>query len=371
MKILVTGSNGFVGKNLISTLKLLSQYEILTFDRTNRMDDLKGLVEKADVIVHLAGCNRSENESDFKTINIGLTEYIASLLSRTTTPKKILFSSSTQVGNTSIYGYSKEGAEKILESITNPLVTKFIFRLPNIFGKWSKPNYNTVVATFCYNLSRNLPVVVNPSSNQVTFVYVDDVVRSFIEHINGTSTSVEVTPSFKLTIPELYERLLDIHESRQKYKVVNVGDQLTTYLLATYNYFLPNDKRNVPADKKVDQRGWLFEFVKSQSSGQIFISETNPGFTRGNHWHHTKVEKFCVIQGRGTIKFRSIFDGVVTQHEVSGENIQIIDIPTGHTHSITNTGPDKMITIFWASEIFDPNRPDTYFEEVEQKNEKT
>lgn len=366
-KILITGSNGFVGKNLLTTLKLVPDFEVFTFDRTNKVEDLKGLVEKSDVIVHLAGCNRSESESDFKKINVGLTEQIAGLLNNSTTPKKVLFSSSTQAGNSSVYGETKEGAEKILQNIQNPLISKSIFRLPNIFGKWSKPNYNTVVATFCYNLSRNLPITVNPSENLVSFCYVDDVVRLFLNHINDTDSSLEVTPVFKLTIPELHQRLLAIHEGRKKYEVIDISDKLTTYLLATYNYFLPNEERNVAAHTRVDPRGWLFEFVKSPTAGQIFISETNPGFTRGNHWHHTKVEKFCVIKGNGVIKFRNIFDETVTHHEVSGDNIQIIDIPTGHTHSISNTGTDKMITLFWASEIFDPNKPDTYFEEVEIK----
>lgn len=282
----------------------------------------------------------------------------------------LVFSSSIQADLDNPYGASKKAAEEAVEEYQQRTgAPAYVFRLPNVFGKWSRPNYNTVVATFCYNISRGLPVQVSNRANPLKFVYVDDVVRAFLEIaavLKPESALVrpEVKPVYETTLGDLHDLIASFKENRAKSLLPDLSDPFTKCLHSTYLSFCDMGELACDVDLKTDDRGWLFELVKSPAAGQIFVSRTKPGITRGNHYHDTKVEKFCVIQGEGVIRFRHVLGAEIVEYKVSDQRIQVVDIPPGYTHSIENTGSGEMITLFWANEIFDPRKPDTSFEKV-------
>ena len=256
-----------------------------------------------------------------------------------------------------IFKYGEENGVKVL-----------VYRLPNLFGKWSRPNYNSVVATFCYNIARDLEIQIHDPNTELTLCYIDDVVNEFISALEGKETRdgmfCKVPKTYKIKLGELAEKLYSFRRSRDTLVMPSLEDEFDRALYGTYLSYLPEDQFSYKLEKKEDNRGWLAEFIKSQSMGQIFISRTKPGITRGNHWHHTKAEKFLVIQGEAIIRFRKIDSNEIIEYRVSGEVPEVVDIPTGYTHSIENVGKEDVITIFWASEIFDPQKPDTYYLEV-------
>ena len=241
-----------------------------------------------------------------------------------------------------------------------------IYRLPGVFGKWSQPNYNTVVATFCHNLARGLDITVNDPNREMDLVYIDDVVAAFLGHLDGAPDFARqrysVRRTFRVTLGELADRIRRLHAIRETLTVPDMSDDLMKCLHATYMSFLPEDGFGYPVKLNTDNRGWLFELIKSEHFGQIFVSKTLPGITRGNHFHDTKVEKFCVIQGQGVIRFRQIDSDQILEYLVEDRAIKVVDIPPGYTHSIENTGEGEMICLFWANQIFAPERPDTYFD---------
>ncbi len=365
--ILVTGSEGFIGKNLVSRLKQHGEYEILTFDKDSSTP-LNSLVEKADFIFHLAGVNRPQNEAEFKTGNLDLTAQVVEYARSTKTP--ILITSSIQAILDNPYGKSKLGAEELLQEYAQETgAPVYIFRLPNVFGKWSRPNYNSVVATFCYNISHGLPLQVNDPAAPITLVYIDEVIDEFIRCIEakkevGADGFCHIPREYPTTVGDLAKRLQDLHDIRATTIIPDLSDPLTKYLYATLTSLYEQDDYASLFDMHDDERGWLFELAKSKQFGQVFVSKTKPGFTRGKHWHHTKVERFCIIEGSGKIAFRKVDSQEVFTYLVSGEKIQIIDIPVGYVHSVQNTGETDMIMIIWANEILDKENPDTWYEEV-------
>lgn len=366
--ILVTGARGFIGQNLCLALRRSGEAEVLELDRDHTESDLAQAVAAADAVVHLAGINRPEKEVEFVEGNVGFTKTLCDILAATGRKVPVVCSSSTQVGRDNPYGESKRGGENVLlkyqEQTGSPV---YIFRLPNVFGKWSRPDYNTVVATFCHNISRGLPVQVNNRDADLSFAYVDDVVARFmaiaIGHEEGSGV-LAFEPAHGITLGGLHDLIISFKESRKTLKLADFGDPLTKYLYSTYLSFLDRDDFSYPVDLKTDDRGWLFELIKSESAGQMFVSSTKPGITRGNHYHDTKVEKFCVVKGQGVIRFRHVFENEAFEYAVDDQEIQVVDIPPGYTHSIVNTGKDEMVTLFWANEIFDHDRMDTYFESV-------
>lgn len=368
--ILVTGARGFVGKNLCVALRREGGFEVVGFGSEDAIADLPALVGRADLVFHLAGVNRSDNEADFERVNVELTREVCRHLAASERSVPLVVSSSIQASADHVYGRSKRGGEQIVEDYHRKTGRPvYLFRLPNVFGKWSKPNYNTVVATFCHNISRDLPVQVSDPGRLLSFVYIDDVVRAFLQIArrgahDGESCHGEIKQVYQITLGELHDLLRSFRDSREKSLLPDLANPLVKHLYSTYLAF--HDPRNLayPVDLKTDERGWLFELVKSRSAGQIFVSRTAPGITRGNHYHDSKVEKFCVIKGEGVIRFRSALGGDVIAYEVNDREIQIVDVPPGYTHSIENVGADEMLTLFWANEIFDPKRPDTYFEKV-------
>lgn len=371
--ILVTGARGFVGRNLITALKRRADdaaVNVTTYTSEDSVERLSELVSQADFVFHLAGANRPENDDDFQNVNVGLTQKLIDCLENSAGSPGVVFTSSTQAERDNVYGKSKLAAEQALTDYQrrtgNPVS---IYRLPGVFGKWSRPNYNTVVATFCHKLSRGEEISVHDPSSPMTLVYIDEVVRCFLRHVDvpdKMKLNEAVEETFDLTVGELAERIKAIDAIRRSLHVPDLSDSLNRYLHSTYNSFLSEDDFASQVDLKTDDRGWLFELVKSKSFGQIFVSTTKPGITRGNHYHDTKIEKFCLIQGQGIIRFRHLDSDNVIEYPVDDQNIKIVDIPPGYTHSIENNGHQTMIVLFWANEIFNPERPDTYWVPVLQ-----
>ena len=369
--VLVTGSSGFVGKNLCSRLELEKDVKILRFNRTNTKKDLETYLNKADFIFHLAGINRPKDEKEFDTGNRGLTENIIDLLEKNNKKTPLLMTSSIQAELDNPYGKSKKDAEDALFKFSKLKKTPlYIYRLPNVFGKWCKPNYNSVVATFCYNIAHNLPITMSNPSNEVSLVYIDEVVTDFIDAFRGKIKPQKdgycyMPRSFNTTLQDLKDKIESFRNSRTTLVMPNLDDDFTRYLYATYTSYLAENDFSYKLNTNIDDRGWLAEFIKSKQFGQIFISKTKPGITRGNHWHHTKIEKFLVVDGAAEIKFRKIGEPKkIISYKVSGSELTVLDIPAGYTHLIKNVGKGDLTTIFWADEIFDKDNPDTYFEEV-------
>ena len=371
-KILVTGAKGFIGQNLCLALRRSGEAEVMGIGTEDTESDLAQAVAAADAVIHLAGVNRPESEEEFVIGNVDFTRQLCELLSATGRKVPVICSSSTQAVNDNPYGTSKRDGEQVLldyqEKTGSPV---YVFRLPNVFGKWSRPDYNTVVATFCHNISRGLPVQVNNRDAELSFAYVDDVVACFVGIVlqSGSldvreSGVLKFKPAHGITLGGLHDLIVSFKESRKSLKLADFGDSLTKYLYSTYLSFLERDDFAYPVDLKTDDRGWLFELIKSESAGQMFVSSTKPGITRGHHYHDTKVEKFCVVKGQGVIRFRHVFEKDVFEYAVDDQEIKVVDIPPGYTHSIENTGDSEMVTLFWANEIFDHDRMDTYFEEV-------
>ncbi|MFA9372824.1 MAG: NAD-dependent epimerase/dehydratase family protein [Poseidonibacter sp.] len=369
MKVLITGSNGFIAKNLIVTLSKMPHIEIIKYNKKNTLDELYSMIEESDFIFHLAGVNRPSDIKEFYDGNFNFTKYIVESLEKLDKKVPILFSSSTQVGNASDYSKSKEQAENIIEnySIDNK-VNCFIYRLPNVFGKWSKPNYNSVIATWCYNLTRNIEIQVNNKDTQLELVYIGDVVHAFIDHLylNNSYNSIycKINKTYVKTLGEIEELMYKIKNSRDTLLIPNIASGFERVLNATYLSFLPKDKFSYKLNGHEDNRGTFYEILKTIDSGQLSISTTKPGITRGNHYHNTKNEKFLVIKGKALIELRDIFADEIVQYNVSADNLEIVEMIPGYTHNITNTGDDEMILLIWANENYDEKAPDTNFLKV-------
>ncbi len=368
--VLVTGSSGFLGKNLICRLQLDKTIRLLSYDVDNTEQDLITYIDQADFVFHLAGVNRPKNEEEFQASNADLTAKITNIMESTGKHTPLVISSSIQATQDNPYGRSKKSAEdKVFAYGKQTGAEVYVYRFPNLFGKWSRPNYNSVVSTFCYNVAHNLSIQVNDPDYLLPLAYIDDVVDEFIATLAGQahrdpSQFCFVPRAFKISVQALADLIISFRDSRRTSVLPDMSDMLTKFLYTTYLSHLDRQEFSYFADMKTDNRGWLFEMIKGPSIGQIFVSQTKPGITRGGHYHHTKVEKFVVVQGEAVIKFRKIDEHKVIEYPVSGEKIQIVDIPPGYTHNITNVGNIDVITLFWASEIFDPQHADTYYLEV-------
>lgn len=365
--VLITGSKGFIGKNLIAALSREKELVIKTFDVEDDPSVLEEYLMASDFVYHFAGVNRPQNPEEFKTGNADSTASIVAILAKAGRKVPILLTSSIQAERDNPYGVSKKAAEEILADYHKRTgAPVFIYRLPGVFGKWSRPNYNTVVATFCHNIARGLEIKISGPNIEIELVYIDDVIRHFTSHLNQLPSSsddgryLKINTTFKVTLGELAAKIYSLRDMRTTLKVPDLSDYFMRCLNATYLSFLDIKDFSYPLDLKTDNRGSLFELIKSEHFGQIFVSKTFKGITRGNHYHDSKIEKFCVIQGRAVIRFRHILSKEVIEYPVSGEKIEVVDIPPGYTHHIENIGDDKMIVLFWANQIFNPDKPDTY-----------
>ncbi|HPW80932.1 MAG TPA: NAD-dependent epimerase/dehydratase family protein [Verrucomicrobiota bacterium] len=466
--ILVTGANGFVGRNLCAHLARRDGLTLFRIDVDSAPDELDRAIESAEIIFHLAGVNRPKDPGEFQSGNAGFTEDLCDNISKAGRKPLLVLSSSIQAALENSYGISKRGAEDAVKDWAERGGGKaIIFRLKNVFGKWCRPNYNSVTATFCHNTAHDLPITINDPDKELDLVYIDDVVEAFVrvveqgqdrgqrtedrgqregdaagERLGSSSPCLlplatpplplapcplapaplppgpweyrEVERSYRITLGELAARIRSFREMRRTLVLPDLGDPLNRCLYATYLSYLDGPDFAYRLDQKTDPRGSLAEFVKSAAAGQIFVSRTKPGITRGNHYHHTKTEKFLVLEGEAIIRFRRVEEqgagsreqgaeicgryrtehpgsstsqaastlpefpapgsglraprselaAAVIEHRVSGRDFVVVDIPPGYTHSIENVGSGELVTLFWASEPFDPQRPDTYGMEV-------
>jgi UDP-2-acetamido-2,6-beta-L-arabino-hexul-4-ose reductase len=364
-KVLVTGARGFLGRNLTAHLAERKDCDLRLFDQNNSMQELQSWTAEADLIFHLAGVNRPAEQKEFETGNAHLTEDICRFVRNGGGSPKVVFSSSIQAGLDNPYGVSKARAEDALRALALETGTRVrIYRLKNLFGKWCRPNYNSVTATFCHNIANDLPISISNSAAAVQLSYVDDVVEAFLSEIGGDSADIVAGEDIRdrtITLGELAGSIQSYHEMRDTLALPDFDGWFNRALYATYLSYVPRECRQYQLSIRADSRGSLAEFIKQRSFGQVFVSRTNPGITRGNHYHHTKTEKFFVVEGEGLIRIRSIEGGPVEEYRVAGNAYRVVDIPPGMTHSITNVGRGEMVTLFWSSEIFDPNRPDTWF----------
>jgi UDP-2-acetamido-2,6-beta-L-arabino-hexul-4-ose reductase len=364
-KVLITGGRGFLGRNLGVQLRERKDCETRIIDQEDSVEDLRLGVLWADVIFHLAGVNRPKDPKEFETGNAGLTEQICQILKEGGRRPKIVFSSSIQVELDNPYGASKAKAESALRQFASDTGSCVrIYRLKNLFGKWSRPNYNSVTATFCHNIANDLPIVISDPAYSLELTYVDDVVAAFLAEIDGQQAAGEASegiPGYRIELGDLAGRIQAFHEMRNTLTLPDFAESFNRALYATYQSYVPLPALEYGLGIRSDARGSLAEFIKQDHFGQIFVSRTNPGVTRGNHYHHTKTEKFFVVEGDGLIRMRAVEGGPVEEYSVTGRAYQVIEIPPGFTHSITNVGTGEMVTLFWSSEMFDPNRPDTYY----------
>ncbi len=370
MKILVTGSKGFIGKNLTAQLKNNGYTDLLLFDKDLNENKLEDFLKECDFIFHLAGVNRPKNQAEFESGNVDFARSITEKLESYGNNCPIVACSSIQAENDNPYGNSKKAMEDLLFSYAKSTQAPvYIYRLTNIFGKWCRPAYNSVVATFCHNIARELKIRIDNPETVLQLTYIDDVINDFIKNIaeppnTDSKGFCNITPVHSVKLGELADKLYSFHKNRNTLVMPSFTDDFDRKLYAAYISYLPEEAFSYSLDKKTDERGYFCECIKSNEFGQISVSVTKPGFIRGNHWHHTKAEKFMVVKGKALVSFRKIGNGDIFQYLLTDSRPELIDIPVGYTHSIENIGSDDLIILIWCNELFDPEKPDTYYEPV-------
>lgn len=365
MKILVTGSNGFVGKNLISNLNLNKDIEIYKYNRESSLEDLDKYTKDCDFVYHLAGVNRPKDPKEFMDVNFGLTSTLIEYLKKNNNICPIVYSSSIQADLDNDYGKSKKAGEHLIfEYAKENKVKTYVFRFPNLFGKWCKPNYNSVIATFCHNIANNLEIVIDDETKELPLAYIDDVCDELIKCLNNTETKENnfcVIPTvYKASLGKIACLIRSFKENANNIFVPSTGDEFTKKLYATYISYVPLNEMVVDLVEHRDERGVFCELVRTKECGQFSVSTTKPYVVRGGHYHNTKMERFIVIKGKAKITFEHVIDHSKYEFEVSGEKLQYVTIPVGYQHCINNVGDDELVLFIWANELFDPNIPDTY-----------
>lgn len=369
MKILITGSKGFIGKNLIAELKNRKYFEILEYDLDKNVALLEEYCEEAEFVFHLAGVNRPKTESDFMEGNFNFLSTLLENMKKYHNTCPIMMSSSIQAQQDNPYGRSKKEAEELLFEYGRETTAKvLIYRFPNVFGKWCKPNYNSVVSTFCHNIAMGLPITVNESGKVINLVYIDDVIEELIYALNCNENRkgdfCEVPVTYSITLGEIAGLIYSFRKSREEYSIPDMDNGFCRKLYSTYLSYLPKDQFSYKLKVNEDHRGSFTEFIKTQDRGQVSVNISKPGITKGNHWHHSKNEKFLVVCGEGVIRFRDIHSDEIIEYFVDGSKMEVVDVPTGYTHNIQNLGHTDLVTIMWANECHNPEKPDTYFLEV-------
>ena len=371
MKILVTGASGFIGKNITCHLKEKG-YEVLPYDKDNTIDDLRAYISEADFIVHLAGINRPIKEEEFLNGNVNFTKKLLDELKASGKKTPLFFSSSTQAEKDNPYGRSKKMAEDQIfaygKENNSPV---YVYRLYNVYGKWCRPNYNSVIATWCYNISHDLPIQINESAPAIDFVYIDDICDEILSLIEGDKKGKEeicyIPVHDQMTLEEIASLLVSFKESRKNKQTPLIDSPFRAKLYATYLSYYDKDQFAYELDSHIDDRGSFTEILRSKDAGQFSVNIIKPGIIKGNHYHHTKNEKFLVVSGTCETCFRKIDEHDVIAYRTSGDALKVIDIPPGYTHSIKNIGNENAVVFMWASEPFDPNKPDTIYLSVLEK----
>jgi len=388
MNILVTGANGFVGKNLTARLETLRDGrdrtrpslqigEIYRCTREMSPEALADCCKKADLVVHLAGVNRPKDPEEFAAGNTDFTRTLLETLRKSGNRCPVLLASSIQASLTgrfagSPYGQSKKAAEELLLAYGEETgAAGMIYRLPNLFGKWCRPNYNSVVATFCHNISRELPITASDPAVELELVYIDDLIDEILNAMEGHPHRSEgaycrVPVSHRVTLGEIVRLLHSFHDQPRTLLLPEIPEgSFEKKLYSTYLSYLPPEKIAFPLKMNVDERGSFTELLKTASCGQVSVNISKPGITKGQHWHNSKWEFFMVVAGHGLIQERRIGSDEKIEFEVSGDQIQAVHMLPGYTHNIINLSEtESLVTVMWANELFDPSRPDTYFEEV-------
>ncbi|ODV40660.1 capsular biosynthesis protein [Cupriavidus sp. UYMMa02A] len=368
MKVLVTGAGGFIGKNLVAALRERTDIEVVPFTRDMSVSGLSDQAPGLDFVFHLAGVNRPPDETEFWRGNVDLTRELCEVLQGTGNAIPVLYTSSSQAALANPYGKSKCAAEEVLRGYSASCgASVSIMRLPNVFGKWCRPNYNSAVATFCHNIARDLPISIVDPTRELTLVYIDDVVRTFIETMDRKGDCQEtpdVTPRYTISVGDLADLIRGFRESRSTLVTDRVGAGLTRALYATYMSSLPPDRFAYEIPAYTDPRGAFAEVLKTPDCGQFSFFTAKPGVTRGGHYHHTKTEKFLVLKGEARFGFRHILSNEVHEVNTSGEHPVIVETVPGWAHDITNVGTEDLVVMLWANESFDRARPDTISHKV-------
>ena len=376
MKILVTGAKGFVGKNILLRLKQEGYEDVVPFDIDTPAEVLDAAVKDCDFVLHFAGVNRPKDASEFMSGNFGFTTELLGKLEAANNKASFLITSSIQAALDNPYGKSKKAAEDyIFEYAKRTGAKAFVYRLPNVFGKWCRPNYNSAIATFCNNIARDLPITVNDPNVNMHVVYIDDIADEIVRALRGNPTrgdGAEIDGKFcmvpithRAKLGEIVEMIRSFKQSRGNLEIADMTvGSLSTKLYSTYLSYLSEDDFSYPLNMHVDERGSFTEFMRTIDRGQVSVNITKPHITKGNHWHHSKNEKYIVVKGRASIRFRKVGDDKVIEYLADGENLKVVDIPTGYVHCIENIGEGDLVTIMWANEPFNPDKPDTYFEKV-------
>jgi UDP-2-acetamido-2,6-beta-L-arabino-hexul-4-ose reductase len=370
-KVLITGGDGFIGKNLKSFLSAIDGVTVLTFGRNDDLSRLSSMLEQIDVVFHLAGVNRASLEEEYYSGNVRSAELLEAglrnSLKKTYRPVTLVYASSTHAGRDDPYGRSKRTAEEIFLRLGDEKgINIHVFRLPNIFGKWSKPNYNSVVATFSHNIDRDLPIIIDDEEKQLELLYIDDLMEIFLDIVKGKISSPKsngptlIANTYRISVGDLAARLRRFHEGRKRSQIYAVANGLDRALYATYISFLPVTDFGYPLKVHLDERGIFSEMLKSVDFGQISCFSLKPGFRRGDHYHHSKTEKFLIVKGSVLFRFRNIITTETVDIEVTSENLRIIESIPGWSHYLENTGQEDVLAVLWANEIFDPSRSDTY-----------
>lgn len=368
--ILITGAGGFVGRNLVATLHAMGCRDLLLFEKDDTADTLADYCRRAAFVVHLAGINRPKDPSEFYSGNAGLTDTMLHLLAESGNKAPVLVTSSIQAALDNDYGKSKKQAEDAIfahgKTTGAPV---YVFRMEGVFGKWCRPNYNSVVATFCHNIARGLPIEVRDPAYELPLVYIDDVICCILDAMRSGKVECDaegycrIHPVHRVTLGHLAELINSFAEARRgSLAVPYLADgSFEKKLYSTYLSYLPTDQFAYDLNMHCDDRGSFTEVLRSPERGQVSVNISRPGIVKGNHWHHTKNEKFLVVQGEGVIRFRRIDCDEVIEYHVSGKKLQVVDIPCGYTHNIENVGSEDMVTLMWANECFDPDHPDTFY----------
>ena len=362
MRVLVTGAQGFIGKNLIVHLSEMVGVEVLSFVRGDSIEVLNELVAQADSIVHLAGENRPADIADFTIVNINLTRSLCEGIVATGRNIPLILASSTQAESDTLYGQSKRAAEQIVEGYATETGNHaVIYRLPGVFGKWCKPNYNSVVATFCHNIARDLPIQVNDAEATLLLVYIDDVVDEFLRVLKDVQLGLvwsKIEQAFTITLGELSVQITAFKNCRTTLISERVGTGLTRALYATYISYLQPEQFVYDIPIYSDERGIFVEMLKTADSGQFSFFTVHSGVTRGSHYHHSKTEKFLVVSGVVRMRFRQLVTGETFEITVSNDKPQVVNSIPGWVHDITNVGVSEAVVMLWANEVFDKQKPD-------------
>lgn len=378
MNILVTGAKGFIGRNLIATLNNIEKgidssfgvkrnLNIFAYDKDTDAELLDSYCRDCDFVYHLAGVNRPKDQREFMEGNCEFTSLMLECLMKHKNYCPVMFASSIQARLDNPYGQSKRAGEELVVSYAEKAGTEaYVYRFPNVFGKWCRPNYNSVVATFCYNIARELPIQIHDSATRMSLVYIDDVVAELIALLQGGAHCDEqghyyVPETYSITLGETADLLYSFKKSHAESFIPDMtGGSLAQKLYATYLSYLPKEQLSYPLKMNVDKRGSFTELFRTIEHGQFSVNIIKSGVTKGNHWHHTKNEKFVVVSGNAMIQLREIDSKEIITYRVSGEKMEVVEIPVGYTHSITNEGATDLVVFIWSSECFNPHKPDTY-----------